>query len=570
MNDLALRIRLDSLITNLEQVRLMSDSLESREQETTDLHGLLEDALKMAVTLTTHSKVAGNYADDDAEVARISLKKTLETLRQLIESLQDQLDKMMKTIESMGGRFVNLKDLSFTLQSDLDDKTEDWLKTLNSTRNKLNQAPKDNGEEHLEKAWKDAIGQMYEQNQLFFSDYVDFLGGLALRDKGWDRGICQIADELIGSCGNFLKAKMWDALTLPANREAVTLARIIRMGFPEWTIWALPLAAHELGLVAVSVDNQMEDYIQEQAGNDRKLKRQVQACLADAFATCTMGPAYACATILLRFNPLTAYEEKGTAFGSETLTNVFSTVLHQTLEECGAGVSFDENLIQQMNAKWEPALRKAKLSNGRGKALGDAQRAYVILTILEQMMVKCGPGTSFDTQLITRLRTEWESALRQAKPAGCLTEQKRLDTWLSYAWTRLSEDPRGAIYCGRFWIDTKETLEKIINSHKDTVWCATPERFEQLSKGPQDVQIQLLQLNNPLELRDVINAAWACRVERLGNAKDDAQESDRINSAALKLWDCVKEKKNAQVQGGAGVGRPVVGSKGLSKPGGKK
>src|SRR5215208_675247 len=252
MSNLVLKIRLESLITNLEQVRRLAGSVTTREQETRDLRTLLDEAARSIEKLTTYVQVAQAFGAGQGDESPTKFIETLNVVFDTIGDLKAEMEGAKKLVDSVTHRHVSLGEkLGDRLETELQQKTG-WLKVLKDMRSKLDSALQDNGQKLLENAWEEAGG---EKNQLIFSDYVDFLSGLALRDKGWDNSICQIADELIRSCGNLLQAKMWEALTIPSSHGAVTLARIIRMGFPEWTIWGLPLAAHELGLVAVTVDD---------------------------------------------------------------------------------------------------------------------------------------------------------------------------------------------------------------------------------------------------------------------------------------------------------------------------
>jgi hypothetical protein len=141
-----------------------------------------------------------------------------------------------------------------------------------------------------------------------FRDYVDLVRGLAIRDAGLDEGICRIADELFGRS----KVQNVDhsltipqSITIPAREEALkqTLARIIRLSFPEWwTIWALPLTAHELGYV-VGTHTEINTLLNGIEAVNKQLAPYSTDYFADAFATYTMGPAYAFAALFLRFDP---------------------------------------------------------------------------------------------------------------------------------------------------------------------------------------------------------------------------------------------------------------------------
>src|SRR5205807_1365139 len=94
---------------------------------------------------------------------------------------------------------------------------------------------------------------------LLYDEYVNVLQGVALRDAGYgdkDLGIGElflIADELPkvwGSVGGWA----WGSLALPSRLEhtAASAAKLLRLGFPEWTVWALPLVQYGLGHVFVS------------------------------------------------------------------------------------------------------------------------------------------------------------------------------------------------------------------------------------------------------------------------------------------------------------------------------
>jgi len=493
MSNLVLKVRLESLITNLEQVNQLAESINTREVETKNLRSRLEDAAKIVRSLKIRADVAKAYGSDQEEAARF--EDTMNDAIERIVALTKEIEEAKTLLDSMKNRLVPVEErLRITLQNDLEGKTDQSLKDLRSTRDQLNQAATANGE-FLDNAWKQAVG---EQNQSIFTDYVDFLGGLALRDKGWDNSICQIADELISSCGNLLQSKMWDALTIPSSHGAVTLARIIRMGFPEWNIWGLPLASHELGMVAVTVDDSLVTFITGQSNKDEQIKRQLEVCLADAFATCTMGPAYACATLLLRFNP--------------------------------------------------------RLSGRRVKALSDAQRAHIILRVLEKMSVHCGVSATFDSAIIEQLKNEWNLALQQVNPTGKLDAQSSLDDWVDFLFNHLSSNPLEAVYCGRVWQSTKDIIKRIADSDPETQLIWNKAKHDELKAKNQNVQY--VELEYTFELRDVINAAWACRIDGLSTPGYTIQNSEKINQAALKLWQTIKDKKKVD-QGNASAGGPT-------------
>jgi hypothetical protein len=91
-----------------------------------------------------------------------------------------------------------------------------------------------------------------------FSEYVDYLRGVAIRSTGFgdESGMLSdlflLADSLPALWGR-PGGRAWNSLAIPSRVEqnASTEAFVLRIGFPEWTIWALPLLQHEFGHVVI-------------------------------------------------------------------------------------------------------------------------------------------------------------------------------------------------------------------------------------------------------------------------------------------------------------------------------
>ena len=170
------------------------------------------------------------------------------------------------------------------------------------------------------------------------------------------------------------------------------------MRYSEWTVWSLPLVAHELAHIVLSqsdfksihdifddqlksllvsldpeqlhalnpgADQQIKDNYRSQAM--ARVENELRYYLADAFSTWTMGPAYACAAIHLRLNP--AY---------------VSTI--------GNPESFDH------------------------------ERAEVILGVLGKMgerpLVENPFPTPIYTEYVSKLRPVWDGMVARANPEG--------------------------------------------------------------------------------------------------------------------------------------------------------
>lgn len=174
-----------------------------------------------------------------------------------------------------------------------------------------------------EQAWP-RYQRVRARSATVFRECLDLLGGLALRDRATDDQICQLTDELIYECA---QPSFKVLATMPGLAEeggdslTSTLRRVAGVRFPEWTVWTVPLVAHEYAYVMTDVEDMLRNYVTAEAAvwtqqrepsdadeeGSEGLHAQAVAygrvLLADAFATFAMGPAYACATLLLRLDP---------------------------------------------------------------------------------------------------------------------------------------------------------------------------------------------------------------------------------------------------------------------------
>jgi hypothetical protein len=158
--------------------------------------------------------------------------------------------------------------------------------------------------ERLLKAVWEQYATFHDDCEGVFAEYVDLVRGVLLRDAGLDRDLCRIGDELVRSWGRF-KGYNWQSFTIPASRErqSMSAASLIRIGFPEWSIWSLALTAQEYGYVFAAKHPQMQEVVVGNQVAGLASEEEIRTWVADAFATGVMGPAYVWAAILLRADP---------------------------------------------------------------------------------------------------------------------------------------------------------------------------------------------------------------------------------------------------------------------------
>lgn len=161
---------------------------------------------------------------------------------------------------------------------------------------------------------------------------MELMGAFSLRDQMppdetnffFDQKICRVTEKLAERCDKLTDPKVNPLLAIPASEAvlAETMVRIIRLRFPDWTIWTLPLVALEYARVVLPEIPQLQDAVddevrrrmeddpregeEERARAQEVIEREVTLMIADAFGVYVMGPAYVCAAVLLRYEPVTS------------------------------------------------------------------------------------------------------------------------------------------------------------------------------------------------------------------------------------------------------------------------
>lgn len=467
--DLSLRLRLDALRKSFVQIRSLDKAVRTRRNEVGTLHAARRDIKGQLTPLTVSITSAATYlkaaeSDGDEDMLRKAMEfiesagETAASLEKLFGSMTTVIDQMARLWDEISAEGVK------SVNNALATKCNERIHYVEGMQKKIEKEPgADRGElwEHYEDlAFRD--GENVFKKEPLFAEYVDFLGGLALRNTGIDEGVCHMADELLERCHRIADNTLWHSLTVPARRmpSESTIARMIRLGFPEWTVWAVPLGVHEFGHVVVTENRDLRDQIEES-----ELKRQFEAALniflADAFATYCMGPSYAYASILLSLDPYSGAWEGGPA-----------------------PVNGGEPPLQPAVAEKSP----------------DTRRAFVILETLNVMDSGAYKGVR------TALAAYWDNSLRAFGLEFELgdEEEKRLKEVVDLMSDFLDSKTIGLRYEASQW--------KKVTSEKWPNLVGTDPSEYPLSTFDDDI-------------RDVVNAAWHQRVQdpelALG---DDADE----------------------------------------------
>ena len=133
------------------------------------------------------------------------------------------------------------------------------------------------------------------------------LQGGPLRDSEEKGGVYALADALVKEVAADL-GRPWAGITLPGEREQLaTGSSIIHLTFPQVSVWDLPIVLHEYGHeVAPEIHNDLglnPFVLMCRAAGSAVEKSHLTELFADAFASYTCGPAFACTLVVLRFDP---------------------------------------------------------------------------------------------------------------------------------------------------------------------------------------------------------------------------------------------------------------------------
>jgi hypothetical protein len=177
----------------------------------------------------------------------------------------------------------------------------------------------------LDACWHD-LGEAQRDSGKVFDECLAFIQGALARKAGLDEQMCGLTDDLLDDLAAYSDVP-WGRFTLLATSEFyLDRAEIIRIRYPEVSLWSMPLAAHEFGhyLGPQLRQGQGGEYIypfqtllrtaDETRSNSLHTPNwhHLQEHFADLFAAYTLGPAYAAAFIVLRMNPSQAQDDART------------------------------------------------------------------------------------------------------------------------------------------------------------------------------------------------------------------------------------------------------------------
>ena len=268
MKNLLFRIRAETLRVNLEQAHASLRNLPNLYGELQNVRQHLDEIAQQAFDISDHISSWKN------DVKR----KHLPDIPSMVQR-EGELTDLAGDLQNTAAQLEAMENKSFLVQArsigeNVWQHLNDRARALRSSVREIEQGPGDAA------SWA------------------------ALTKAAEAAEICELADAIV----RLINRTSTDALhAIPGGIASMmmTLERIVRLRFPEWTIWALPFVAHEVWRLAVrrQLQHDLKDKF-DAAGKPAMLDdERMLLCLADGFATYTMGPAYAYAAITMLFDP---------------------------------------------------------------------------------------------------------------------------------------------------------------------------------------------------------------------------------------------------------------------------
>ncbi|MFI6292426.1 hypothetical protein ACIBEJ_12625 [Nonomuraea sp. NPDC050790] len=311
-----LAIRLDCLLTDLDRISgAVTDAIQKREhmREVMDALQEAEDAVSELASIAAPigQELARPGMGRLGDLGNRPLTASITNLDDHIQAVEERVARVRETIEPLSDRMVELEKQT-VLEDDLRAATGNLRFEAEKLRDRLDSDGAD-----LPELWRGYAEFLKKEAEPVYDNYVEFVAGLAMRDSAVEDSVCMVTDHLLTRM-----LGPHQALSLPSRTPAFSMRAVIKLGFPDWNIWGVPLAAREAGASVVKHAADKARMLNELL--TRPPTPYATRLAEDALATFMLGPAYARAMFTFRLHPsaptaANAAQEPGRALPPDTL-----------------------------------------------------------------------------------------------------------------------------------------------------------------------------------------------------------------------------------------------------------
>lgn len=344
--DRVLATRLESVRHILRELRHLSDDVRNARR---GLDEVSEHISEMGSTVARAARVAGTLhsevessASDMLVFARTGDKDYLpptEDLQRMADALRDLRDELNGVKNRLSVDTV-LALNTMRRWAPLAQRGTDMPMTVKRLAGELTATLQET--EKKDDPWAFYHDVVKSQCDDLFAQYVDLVGGIAMRDHGLDGQVSPMADRLVEELIVSFSGPS-TTLAVPSRhaRGPLIHTQHVRIPLPPgWTLWTLPLIARGVGeLFRQTLDPE----------------EPVRALVPDVFGVYVCGPAYVLASLLIELDPGEPLDRLRAQAMLEVLRRV---------DELDDRRSFDL-LAGEIEAEWERALAATTTSAER-------------------------------------------------------------------------------------------------------------------------------------------------------------------------------------------------------------
>jgi hypothetical protein len=297
-------------------------------------------------------------------------QKRLQAVLDLVQKAQKEVETVAASREAAYGSFQDVRRWSVAglVDSALKDAVKDYQRLIDEIRK-------------AKEPWRRYQNEMPRRGHELFTRYLEMLAGMAVRGFGLDANIMSDVHALIQQLMEPLNDE--DKL-LGHQRSPLALMgslgkRHVPLGYPEWSLWALPLVGRTVGELVVTT------FIQGD------VEKRLRILCADLYAQYVLGPSYLHAAVFLEFDP-----SPEPAMPDAPPDPLRAALLLEKLPQLGGG---NYPVLQQVADRVAQEWARARHAvGGNDPTLDDAGRK-VVEEFLEEL-AKEYPDVAYDVRYV--------------------------------------------------------------------------------------------------------------------------------------------------------------------------